>query len=508
MNNSVVYYLEKMALKYPNEIAIRTEARQVNFSEYWEMAQKVGTYISEELKVFKSPIAVYMQKDERILETFMGILCSGNFYCPIPYDSPDERAKSMLSTISDAYMITTRGEYAKVLGWNIHKSRVVVLEDLLLKNEINVELLIETRKRTIDCDPAYLLFTSGSTNIPKGVVVPHRAIIDRIVWMSETFSIDKNSVLANQAPFHFDASMPDIFLNIIAGAKLVIPSPKLFSFPMDLLEKLKKEEVNTLIWVPSALVNLTYKDAIKKCILDKLKLVIFCGEVMHNKYLNKLRENYENVKFINMYGPTEATYACTYYEVDRNFADIEALPIGNACGNTAVFLIDNKGNLVCEKNKEGEICVRGSSLALGYYKKMKNTSFETNILQNEFYERVYRTGDIGKWNEYNELMYIGRMDNQIKHRGYRIELGEIEAAVQSIEGVNTACVTYNEENDKIVLFYESENAECDKQYIIKKLKPLIPKYMYPTVTIKVEAMPYNINGKIDRKRLKESVGEK
>ena len=139
---------------------------------------------------------------------------------------------------------------------------------------------------------------------------------------------------------------------------------------------------------------------------------------------------------------------------------------------------------------------------------MTNTSFETNILQNEFYERVYRTGDIGKWNEYNELMYIGRMDNQIKHMGYRIELGEIEAAVQSIAGVNTACVIYNEENDKIVLFYESENEECDKQYIIKKLKPLIPKYMYPTVTIKLEAMPYNINGKIDRKRLKESVGKK
>lgn len=506
MHNSIVKYFEETVLRHADRIAIETEKVQVTFKEYGEMAKKIGTYIVRELGIFKQPVAVYLPKDETALETYMGILSSGNFYCPIPYDSPNERACHMMSALSNAYLITSSEEYSKTFEWGIPEERILLYEDII-DVALDDILLKSVSERVTDCDPAYLLFTSGTTNKPKGVVVPHRAVIDRIVWMAKQFSVDVDNILASQAPFHFDASMPDIYLNIISGAKLVIPPSKLFTFPFELLQHLKAKRVNTLIWVPSALVNLTYKDAVKNCILEELRLVIFCGEVMHNKHLNILRKYYKDVIFVNMYGPTEATYACTYYVVEKEFADSDVLPIGVACGNTDVFLIDSENKRVEEAECEGEICISGSSLALGYYKNNTNTAFVTNIVQNEFYERAYRTGDIGKWNEKKELMFIGRKDNQIKHLGYRIELGEIEAAVQSIELVDIACVLYDETEDKIVLYYESSSEECDRRYIVKALKARIPKYMYPTVFFKLDEMPHNINGKIDRKKLKQKLGE-
>ncbi len=500
--NSVIHYLDIICQTRGNDTAITTQHKQTTYIEYNNVSKSIGTYIISNLKKVNMPIAVYMPRGEQALEAYMGVLYSGNYYSPIPYGSPKERAKQMLSTLKFPYLITSSDEMDTVREWEVDDDHVLFYEEIG-ETIINNELIEKTLAKIIDCDPAYLLFTSGSTNAPKGVVVSHRAVIDRITWMKNKFSITSETVLGNQAPFHFDASMPDIFLNIIAGAKLVIPPDKIFSFAPELLKYLQKNKVNTLIWVPSALVSLTYKNAVQKYVLEPLNLVIFCGEVMHNKYLNILRKVYPETMFVNMYGPTEAAYACTYYVVDMAFEDGEPLPIGKPCGNTDIILLDENGNIVEAQNKNGEICVRGSSVALGYYGNRTSTAFSFDEYSDSYFNSLYHTGDIGYWSEADELMYVGRKDGQIKHMGYRIELGEIENAVLSLTDICHACVLYDDCSDRIVLFYDSETENCNRDYIIKGLNDLIPKYMYPKVINKMDKLPFNINGKVDRKKLKE-----
>ncbi len=505
-DNTVVRFLDKICIEKGDNIAISTCDTDTTYAEYRKSARAIGTYLIKIIQKINTPVAVYIPKSEQALEAYMGILYSGNYYCPVPYDSPIERARQMLSTLEYPYLVTTHEEVGTVLKWvgEMNRDRIILLEDVS-QETVDDGLIKKTLMKVIDCDPAYLLFTSGSTNVPKGVVVPHRAIMDRIGWMMDEFSITSENVLANQAPFHFDASIPDIFLNIMSGARMVIVPDAVFSFVPELLTYIQGKDVNTLIWVPSALVNLTYKNAIKKHILEKLNLIIFCGEVMHNKYLNILREACPKATFVNMYGPTEAAYACTYYVVDRAFEDSEPLPIGKPCGNTDIILLNESGRKVAGYNEKGEICVRGSSVALGYYKNSASKAFSFYEYNDVYYNAMYHTGDIGYWNELGELMYVGRCDGQIKHMGYRIELGEIENAVLSLSRIGHACVLYDSDKDKIVLFYDSDDDMCDRRYILGGLQNLLPKYMYPRIMCKMDKLPFNLNGKIDRKKLRESV---
>ena len=208
-----------------------------------------------------------------------------------------------------------------------------------------------------------------------------------------------------------------------------------------------------------------------------------------------------NVKFVNLYGPTEITVDCTYYEVDREFQDWEFIPIGHACHNKQV-LVFNEENKLVKIGEPGELCVRGSGVALGYYNNKEKTQevFVQNPLHNLYEDIIYRTGDIVKYNERGELEFVSRKDFQVKHKGNRIELGEIEVAVNSISGVTNAVCVFDQTNDKIALFYTSASGlELD---IISYVKDIIPIYMFPEVIIHLNKMPYNMNDKIDRIELK------
>ena len=214
-------------------------------------------------------------------------------------------------------------------------------------------------------------------------------------------------------------------------------------------------------------------------------------------WMNKL----PNARFINLYGPTEITVDCTYYEVDREFDDDEFIPIGRDCRNKQILVFNDENRLV-EVGEPGELCVRGSGVALGYYNNQEKTEevFVQNPLHNLYEDRIYRTGDIVKYNEHGEIEFVSRKDFQVKHKGNRIELGEIEVAINSIPTVTNAACIFDKLNDKIILFYTtSDGQEID---IINNVKDRIPVYMFPEEIKRLEQMPYNLNGKIDRIELK------
>lgn len=504
MLNSVVKQFENIVRQFPNKVAVRDEKESITFCEYYNYSKIIATNIID-IFMKKGVIAVYLPQSILCLETLMGILYSGNCYCPIPFESPQMRARKIIEKLHPLCIITDEENYEFILSCIPENMNILLTKDLVkgISNDFELNRIIG---RVIDTDPAYVLFTSGSTGVPKGVTVPHRAIIDYLEWSIENFNLRDDTILANQAPFHFDASMPDIYTPLFTGAELILVKKKLFMFPVKLVQYLNEMHVNTLIWVPSALQVMTNRDVFRKHCLMYLRLVMFCGEVMPNRHLNIWRRYYPNVQFVNLYGPTEAAYACCYYIVDRKFADDEALPIGYPCCNTDILLLNKINEQVTKMLEVGEICIRGSSLALGYYADRENGSFTQNPLNNTYQDTIYRTGDLGSINMKGELIYIGRKDYQIKHMGYRIELGEIEMVASSISYLSLVCALYNADKDDIVLFYE-EKGYHEVSEIVNDLSLKLPAYMIPNSFIKMKNMPYNINGKIDRPLLMSLMGE-
>lgn len=494
---TVTDYLDISALQYPHKICFVDEYRKLTFSELNNEARAIASFLIS-CGFYKKPILVLFEKSVQCLSLFMGIAYSGNFYTPVDNSMPTTRINKIIESL-DPVMIITNSK-SKSTADRIIFQRAVAMYEEIVRTSIDDHKIANVRNTIIDTDPLYVLFTSGSTGVPKGVVISHRSVIDYIEWVTDTFGISDEVVFGNQAPFYFDNSVLDIFCTIKNGCTMHIIPEKLFAFPIQLLQYLKDNQINFIFWVPSALCIVANSKALGKVDLSGLKKVLFAGEVMPNKHLNRWRKQLPQVLYANLYGPTEITVDCTYYIVDREFEDNEPLPIGKPCRNTDILVLNERNQLV-EKDEIGELCVRGTSLSLGYYNNTEKTkqAFVQNPVNPYYPELIYRTGDYVKYNEFGELIYITRQDYQIKHMGYRIELGEIETAISSMEDVEACCCLYDETNKKIVLFYVS-NKEIN---FAEQAKALIPRYMIPSQIIRLEKMPLNANGKIDRTDLRE-----
>ena len=351
----------------------------------------------------------------------------------------------------------------------------------------------------------YVQFTSGSTGVPKGIIICHRSVITYATSIKETFDINENTKFGSEAPFYFSLSTLDTYTTMISGATMVIIPKMYFSFPIKLLEFLKENKINTVYWVPSALCIVANLKALDEVELPDLKRVMFVGEVMPVKQLNIWRKHLPDATFVNLYGPTEITDVCTYYVVDRKFNNDESLPIGKEFNNCNVLIIKDD-ETEAKVGEPGELCVRGSFLSLGYYNNQEKTSkaFVQNPLNKAYPEIIYKTGDIVKKNENNEIIYISRKDFQIKHMGYRIELGEIEAVINNVEGIIACACVYDNENKKIVLFYEA-NEKLEEKDLVKQIKSKLLNYMWPNEIHRLDKMIYNANSKIDRPKLKKMI---
>lgn len=506
MQNSVVQWLEATARKFPDCIAYADEERSYTWEELRRTALSVAAQIQKLVPQPKQPIAVYMEKSADMLAVFMGVAYSGNFYSPIAADMPAARIDKILETLQPSLLVSARTLYGPE-GWKEaplnYNGDVLLFEDITI-GTVNDAAARRYADRILDTDLLYVLFTSGSTGTPKGVAITHRSVIDYIDWAAEEFSITEKDSFGNQAPFYFDNSILDIYSAMKTGASVHIIPTKLFAQPVKLLQYLVDKHITVIFWVPSAMMILSKLKAFRSVDVSKtLRKVLFCGEVMPNKQLNIWRQYLPDVLYANLYGPTEITDVCTYYIVDREFSDDEPLPIGCPMRNTEILVLDEDDRLVTEPGQVGELCVRGTSLAVGYYNNPEKTAaaFVQNPLQTAYEEKIYRTGDLVKYNERYELVYLSRKDFQIKHMGHRIELGEIETAVSSLDGVGGCCCLYNQTAGMITLFLEGE--PFTREQINMKLADLLPRYMLPNRVICLDSLPLNANGKIDRVKLRK-----
>ncbi len=502
MQSSILDWLDSISLQFGDKVAIYDEKGDITYKQYHDKAIGLAKAIIDNGIKSKEPVVVYLEKGIKALVSFMGIAYAGDFYSPIDVEMPKQRVDKILDVLKPKMVITSK-ELIKHFEMFNYTGKFIFYEDL--ESISNDELVEKRKQKIIDTDLLYVLFTSGSTGIPKGVGITHKGVIDCIDWFVDTFQICPSDRLGNQAPFYFDASVPDIFLNIKTGATLYIISKELFAQPIRLLEYIQQKQISTIIWVPSALIIISKLQVFKSVDLtDTLKRVIFCGEVMPTKQLNIWRHYLPNVIYANLYGPTESIYACTYYIINRAFQDDEVLPIGIPMKNTDILVLDEKGNLIEQSGKVGELYVRGAGIAAGYYNNPEKTKemFIQNPLNTEYEEIIYKTGDLVEYNKYNELVYLARKDFQIKHLGHRIELGEIESAVSSLPDITTCCCLYDDKRRRICLFLDRD---ISKEDICIQLRKKIPEYMLPGKVIFMEELPLNTNGKIDRIKLKEYI---
>lgn len=504
MKINLIEYLKETVNTHPNKIAIDDNVAVVSFLELDKISDRIASEISFKNNTLRAPVAVFMPKNSWAVISFVGVFKSGNFYVPLDTKSPKERLSKILDTLNPAVIITDTEHKVKLteLGY---KREIIVLEDVITNvlDENDINKLKTIASQVIDLDPIYAIFTSGSTGNPKGVLISHKGVFDFIEWAIETYSITEKDIIGNQVPFYFDVSTLDIYLMLVTGATLHIIPENRFSFPIKLIEYINENKINFVIWVPSVLNNVSNFDAFATIKPRFLNKILFAGEVMPNKHLNYWRKNYPSALYSNLYGPTEVTVIATFYIVDRFFKDDESLPIGKPCKNIQTLILTDDGKLV-NKGELGELCVRGSSLAFGYYNDTEKTNlaFVQNPLHNLYPDIIYKTGDLVFENDFEEIIFVGRKDSQIKHLGYRIELGEIETAILGIEGVRNTFVFYDEINKKIVSFFISKKSNNE---IRKELTCVLPKYMIPTKWINLEEFPLNANGKIDRKELKNSL---
>jgi amino acid adenylation domain-containing protein len=503
MRTSVLHYLTHTTRQYPNKEAVVDSKGSYTFavllSNACDLSQKL-----REIGVTKSPVGVYLPKSKEMVASFAGIGLSDGFYVPLDTHSPLTRVMSILNVLGAQVVISDKANADKLRQeWN---GQILVVEDIFRHAEDyeRAEDVLAAASG-IDTDPVYSIFTSGSTGTPKGVVVSHRGVLDYIDWAVETFKIDSTAVIGNQAPFYFDNSTLDIYLMYATGATLDIIPEMNFSFPAKLVDYLNDHKINFVFWVPFVLINVANFDIFKSKKPLYLRDVFFAGEVMPNKHLNYWRKHLPQCRYANLYGPTEITVDCTYYVVDREFRDDEPLPIGIPCKNSDVLILVDQQRLA-KVNEEGELCVRGTSLALGYYNDWEKTqkAFIQNPLNKHYPETIYCTGDIVYTNERGEIMYVGRKDAQIKHNGYRIELGEIENAVLATNLVDNCCAVYDFTNKKIVLFYQAAE-ELNMAAFRKAVSNTIPRYMLPTDYYREDMLKQNGSGKIDRAYYKKQI---
>ena len=499
---SSVWLLERAAEKFGEDIAFKDAYGQISFKDLREKSRSVASQLIKKADTGRlRPIMVYLPKSINSIISFMGAMYSGSPYVPMDYNVPVARFAATAENLNPAAVITDKDGRERLTSAGIDVN--ILLFDEIIDGEKDNNRIEQILKNSTDLDPAYIMYTSGSTGTPKGVTISHRAVLDYTKWLTDTFEIEKDSIIGMQSAFHFDNSVFDMFAALYIGCTTVIIPEVLFMYPQKLFDFMQEEKISIIFWVPTVMISVANSGILEEKKLDALKLILFAGEVMPIKQLNQWIQSYPQCKFVNMYGPTEATDIVLYYVVDRKFEPSETLPIGIPCANMKAVILNEK-NEQCEKGKQGELCISGSGIALGYWNSPEITAkaFIQNPLNTKYYEKLYRTGDLVYEAEDGNIMFLGRADSQIKLRGNRIELGDIEAAAAAVDGVKNACAMFNAEAEEIILFLETDENIIQRKFNME-LKKYIPAYMVPQKIISMPDFPHTPSGKIDRQKLKK-----
>lgn len=503
---NIIEYFENTTHNNPNKTAVIDGNTRITFGELSEKSKKLACEISKS-NLTNKPIAVYLPKSIESVVADIAITYSGNAYMNLDIKTPTSRIGNILERIKPEIVISNT-KYENIILEINSEIEIICIDNFEFDQIADYSFLKVHLDSIIDTDPLCIINTSGSTGTPKGVVLNHKSFIDFTEWAIDTLEIKDNEIIGSLSPLVFDIFSFELCMLMAKGSTIVLLPDSLAPFPVKILSLMQENKVSFIFWVPTIMVNIANMDLLRKIPLPELRTVWFAGEVFPTKQFNYWRRYLPEVKFVNLYGPIEITLDCTYFIVEREIKEDEPIPIGFPCRNTDILILNNKDE-IAGLNEEGELCVRGTSLAMGYYNNPEKTAaaFVQNPLNTSYPEIIYRTGDIVFKNNNGEIIFKGRKDSLVKHMGYRIELGEIEhVIINTLKLVENGCVVYSHAKKEITLFYESQ-----KNISIAEMKNAIgevfPKYMIPTVFHQMDELPRNTNGKIDRLKLNLKINE-
>ena len=496
MQTNILEYLEATAPRLPQKIAYSDGSFHLTFEALLKQSRSVGSALLSK-GYTREAVAILMVKHPKEIAAFYGCVYAGCYYVPLDVDMPAARIESILdSTEARVMIVDDRG--ARLLE-QLHFSGLVLRYDEIADTAVDSVALNAVREKQIDTDPIYVVFTSGSTGVPKGVVACHRSVIDYVEALCAALDFSEDTVFANQTPLFFDAPLKELMPVIKYGATAYLVPKMLFLFPTRLCDFLNEHRINTVCWVVSALTMISSIGCLDSNPPKYLHTVAFGSEVFPPTQYALWRKALPDARFFNLYGPTEATGMSCYWKAERPLEEGEPIPIGKPFRNTDLLLINEQG-LEAKDGEVGEIYLRGTCVTLGYLNNPEKTAeaFVQNPLHTRYPETVYRTGDLAYRNRHGELVFVSRKDAQIKHMGHRIELGEIESVASAQAGILRACCVYDNENKRILLYYTGDVAQ---DALLAGLRARLPRYMLPTQCERLTQMPLTPNGKLDRKRL-------
>ncbi|WP_319781152.1 non-ribosomal peptide synthetase [Maridesulfovibrio sp.] len=486
------------AKKYHDRPALVYDGRTLN---YWQLDALSDQTAYDLLSKVGPPqeagdcIGIHLRRGPEMVPAMLGILKAGYAYLPLDPDMPAERLSRIYSHARPSLVICKDENSIQGIP-----DRVLTRFDSLT-NSSSVNL-----KEISPDAPAYILYTSGTTGMPKGVMVGHRSAVNRVCWMQREYGLTTGEKYLFKTPCHFDVSVGEIFWPLTCGATLIVSGPDCHRDPACILGLLESERINNVHFVPAMLsIFLDYLDSGEEIELAHLKRIFCSGEGLPQTLVNRCKRKL-NVEIHNLYGPTETGESSAQpcpEKAPGQGPDI--VPIGFPISNTRYYLLNPAGipvpNGLC-----GELHIAGDCLAEGYLREPKRT--DERFISSELIpeKRLYRTGDIVAWGQENLLEYHGRTDHQIKIRGFRVELGEIESAIMRLEGVRFAAARYFQQSPQgpcIIADYAGDDSSPDPEEIQTALKKVLPSYMVPAKIFKRDQLPVTPSGKVDRKSLPE-----
>jgi len=526
MPNLLFELLIESAKLYPEKPAVLYRNSEISYRNLDLLSDQLSNCLISRGIQIGDRVGIYIDKSIDAVVAIFSILKTGACYVPLDPMSPPERQAYIINHCTIKYLITSSRKIVQIqhiLQMQISLKFIIFMDaakeefiqcnteinipevNIVFKDDISRSGLDKLKCNINEDNLAYILYTSGSTGWPKGVMIAHRASLAFIDWAYKYFDINHSERIAAVAPFCFDLSIFDIFVTIKAGATMHIVPSGMCSFPQSLAEFIESEKINTWYSVPSILIQLVLYGELEKRDMSALRRIIFAGEVFSGKYVKKLMQLLSHARFYNLYGPTE-TNVCTFHPVMNIPESDYALPIGKPCEGTEIFVVDEAGNPVRD-GEIGELYVSGPTLMQGYWNDLQKTD-ETllkNFLSSSRNNNVYRTGDLVRVNKNGDLEFYGRRDNMIKSRGFRIELEEIESVLLAHPDINEVAVVGvsdekigNKIKAVIVLREGIRICESDIKLICSQR---LPVYMVPEIVIFKKTLPRTSTNKIDRKHL-------
>jgi len=514
------------AAVHPDRLAVSDGQEDLTYAELMTAADRVSQALLNAGARPGDRIGILAQKSARCVAAMIGASRVGLVYVPVDPRAPAVRSKYILANAGVRFLVT-QASLVKALDLLPGSEGIPAAAHLLLLDDANGEAAGEALRgwgelpspeafhppaRNED-DPAYMLYTSGSTGQPKGVVISHRNALTFVDWGRRAFQITPDDRLSNHAPFHFDLSVFDIYCALSSGASVHIVPDRFAPFPGALAEWIEKTGITVWYSVPSALIRLLLHGDAGRFRYERLRVMLFAGEVFPVKHLRAVMEVFPHAAFHNLYGPTE-TNVCTHYAVPRPLPEeVADLPIGPACPNMEGFALTDEGTRA-DVGEEGELLVRGPCVMLGYWGLADRTaqSLGQNPLHTDFVDLVYRTGDrVQVLGGAEGFKFLGRRDHMVKVRGYRVELGEIELAILSHAAVREAAVVAVEDDEVGARLYGGvvlhDGAALDADDLSRHCGGRIPRYAVPESFAFLEDLPRTSTGKADRMALKQRLSQ-